>query len=217
MIVYGKHSDRLYATHDFSPFLALTSYPNPRKDLSPGMNRHGGGCAILSPCRPPGDNIPLVTCAIPLKRVGSATPFSRLSVAEQLVSLVAMQRLFSMFPTGAAGIALVLLRFSAAATLLMIVFPRGEVITSEWAFAGLAVLAAFFLLGAFTPALCTLCCCIEVAAIFGLRGIDAVHMLLSIVETAALAMLGPGGYSLDARMFGRRRVVLSTDERSDMN
>ena len=80
-----------------------------------------------------------------------------------------MQRLFSMFPTGAAGIALALLRVTAAAMLLMIAFPGGEVISSQWAFAGLAVLAAFFFLGAFTPILCFLSVCIEIAAIFGLR------------------------------------------------
>jgi hypothetical protein len=28
------------------------------------------------------------------------------------------------------------------------------------------------------------------------------HMAFSIVDTAALGLLGPGGYSLDARMFG---------------
>ena len=127
-----------------------------------------------------------------------------------------MQRLFSMFPTGTAGIALALLRLTAAAMLLMIAFPRGEAISSQWAFAGLAVLAAFFFLGAFTPILCALGCLIEVGAIFGLRGVDALHMVFSVVATAALGLLGPGAYSLDARMFGRRRVILSTDDSSDV-
>jgi hypothetical protein len=128
-----------------------------------------------------------------------------------------MQRLFSMFPTGAVGIALALLRITTAAMLLMIAFPQGDFIASQWALAGLAVLAAFFFLGAFTPLLCLLSVCIEITAIFGLRGADVLHMLFSIVETAALGLLGPGGYSLDARMFGRRRIILSTDESSDMN
>jgi Na+-translocating ferredoxin:NAD+ oxidoreductase RnfE subunit len=101
--------------------------------------------------------------------------------------------------------------------LLMIALPRGDSISSQWAFAGLAVLAAFFFLGAFTPVLCTLSVCIEITAIFGLRGVDALHMVFSILETAALGLLGPGGYSLDALMFGRRRVILSTDESSDVN
>jgi hypothetical protein len=128
-----------------------------------------------------------------------------------------MQRLFSMFPTGAAGIALALLRLTAAAMLLTIAFPHGDSISSQWASAGLAVLAAFFFLGAFTPLLCLLSICIEITAIFGLRGADVLHMVFSIVDTAALGLLGPGGYSLDARMFGRRRVILSTDEGSDVN
>jgi hypothetical protein len=126
-----------------------------------------------------------------------------------------MQRLFTMFPLGPAGIALFLLRLSAAAMLLMMVVPGGEVTSSQWAFAGLAVLAGFLVLGAFTPLLCALGCCLEIAALFSLRGVNAFYMLFSIVDTAALGLLGPGGYSLDARMFGRRRVVLSADDSSD--
>jgi hypothetical protein len=127
-----------------------------------------------------------------------------------------MQRLFTMFPLGPAGIALFLLRLSAAAMLLMMVFPGGAVTSSQWAFAGLAVLAGFLVVGAFTPLLCAVGCCLEIAALFSLRGVDAFYMLFSIVDTAALGLLGPGGYSLDARMFGRRRVVLSADDSSDV-
>ena len=100
--------------------------------------------------------------------------------------------------------------------LLMMVFPGGELTSSQWAFAGLAVLAGFLVLGAFTPLLCALGCCLEIAALFSLRGVNAFYMLFSIVDTAALGLLGPGGYSLDARMFGRRRVVLSADDSSDV-
>jgi hypothetical protein len=127
-----------------------------------------------------------------------------------------MQRLFTMFPLGPAGIALFLLRLSAAAMLLMVVFPGGAVTSSQWAFAGLAVLAGFLVLGAFTPLLCALGCCLEIAALFSLRGVDALYMLFSIVDTAALGLLGPGGYSLDARMFGRRRIILTADDSSDV-
>ena len=116
-----------------------------------------------------------------------------------------------MFPLGSAGIALILLRLSAAGMLLTISFPRAEVTSSEWAFAGLAVLAAFLVLGVFTPILCTVCCCLEIATLISLRSSVALHLVFSIVDTAALGLLGPGGYSLDARMFGRRRVVLSSD------
>jgi len=100
--------------------------------------------------------------------------------------------------------------------LLMLAFPRGELIASPWVVAGLAVLAAFFFLGAFTPIVCALCCCIQIVVLFNLKGVDAAHLLISVVDTAALGLLGPGGYSLDARLFGRRRVVLSTDASSDL-
>jgi hypothetical protein len=119
-----------------------------------------------------------------------------------------MQRLFTMFPLGSAGIALFLLRLSAAAMLMMLAFPGPK----RWAVAGLAMLAALFVLGAFTPVLCVVCCCLEFAAFVNLHGVDALYMLFAIVDTAALGLLGPGGYSLDARIFGRRRVVFSTED-----
>lgn len=122
-----------------------------------------------------------------------------------------------MFPLGAAGIALILLRISAAGTLLTISFPPGEVTSSEWAFAGLAGLAVLLVVGVFTPIICTLCCVLEIAVLISLRGrSDGLHLLFSLIDTAALGLLGPGGYSLDARMFGRRRVVLSSDDSSDI-
>lgn len=126
-----------------------------------------------------------------------------------------MQRLFTMFPLGPAGVALLLLRLSAAAMVLMLAFPQTQVNSSQWALAGLAVLAAFVVVGAFTPVLCTLCCCLEIAALFSLHGAEAIYMLFAVVNTAALGLLGPGGYSLDARMFGRRRVVLSTEDSAE--
>jgi hypothetical protein len=148
--------------------------------------------------------------------MASPALFVRLSKVALVGSLFTMQRLFSMFPTGMAGIALVLLRLSVAVMLLMLGYPRGGTTSSVWAFAGLAVLAVFFFLGALTPVLCVVVFGIEIAAIFLLKNVDTIHMLFSIVDTAALGLLGPGGYSLDARIFGRRRVILSTDDLADL-
>ncbi len=148
--------------------------------------------------------------------MASPALFVRLSELGLVGTLVRMQRLFSMFPTGMAGIALVLLRLSVAAMLLMLGYPGEGANSSIWAFAGFAVLAAFFFLGALTPVLCVVVCGIEIAAIFLLKNVDTVRMLFSIVDTAALGLLGPGGYSLDARIFGRRRVILSTEDLADL-
>jgi hypothetical protein len=153
-----------------------------------------------------------VTAATPLKRSPSSSPFSRLPNQGEVDSLGAMQRLFTMFPLGSVGIGLLLLRLSTVSMLLMLLFSRALGFFSQWVLTGLASLAVFFVLGAFTPVLCILCGCLEIAALFSLRGGDALYMVLTLVNTAALGLLGPGGYSLDARMFGRRRLILSTDD-----
>jgi uncharacterized membrane protein YphA (DoxX/SURF4 family) len=41
--------------------------------------------------------------------------------------------------------------------------------------------------------------------------IDPVAALILIVDAAALALLGPGAVSLDARLFGRREIVIPHD------
>jgi hypothetical protein len=123
-----------------------------------------------------------------------------------------MQRLFTMFPVGAPGVALLLLRLSVAGMLLTLVVPGSEGSSSLGVFAGLALLAVLMVLGLFTPILAILCCCAEIAAMFSLPRPDTLCLLFAAINTGALGLLGPGGYSLDARMFGRRRVVLSTED-----
>jgi hypothetical protein len=51
-------------------------------------------------------------------------------------------------------------------------------------------------------------CLIELAAVIRLEDQPGAPIIFSIVNTAALAVLGPGAYSLDARIFGRRIVSL---------
>jgi hypothetical protein len=128
-------------------------------------------------------------------------------------SLGAVQRLFTMFPLGAAGVGLLLLRLSAAGMLLFVVLPRTQMNSSQWAVGTGVVLAALMLLGVFTPVLCTVFCGLEIAALFQVTGADMRCVLFAAVHAAGLGLLGPGGYSLDARMFGRRRVILSTESK----
>jgi hypothetical protein len=107
-----------------------------------------------------------------------------------------MQRLFSMFPRGAPGIALVILRLTVAAAL-----PSA----GPYALA----LAIPLALGLLTPAVALGC-----ALIHGLRLLDGhatvvVPVLIALANSASLALLGPGAYSVDARLFGRRVFVVS--------
>ena len=48
---------------------------------------------------------------------------------------------------------------------------------------------------------------------------DGLHVGLTVpaVNSLALSLLGPGAYSVDARLFGRRVIVLSDDDRGRTN
>jgi len=139
---------------------------------------------------------PLRVCQVPTARLASAT----------------VQRLFSMFPTGAAGVALILLRISVAATLLLIILPQGGPAAPMWESAGLGLLGIAICLGLFTPVSSIACCLIETAMMLDAKDLDLIPVISSILVAASLGLLGPGAYSLDARMFGRRLVVSSSDK-----
>jgi type III secretory pathway component EscS len=74
----------------------------------------------------------------------------------------------------------------------------------------LAAIAALLLcLGLFTP----LCCIASVIGQIVMRleqtDEDLLHLAFSLLVTVALFLLGPGAFSLDSRLFGRRLIVRS--------
>jgi uncharacterized membrane protein YphA (DoxX/SURF4 family) len=119
-----------------------------------------------------------------------------------------VQRLFSSFPCGLPGAGLVLLR---AATAIPIVHA-GFLAASSPSPVILEIVAAFaailLLIGLWTPFAGAL----TAAAQLGLAVLDPAAESQTFVHfamlSAALAMLGPGGCSLDARLFGRRRIEI---------
>jgi hypothetical protein len=80
-------------------------------------------------------------------------------------------------------------------------------------FGGLALVALALYLGLATPLAAVLTCLFQLA---GLLAGDqpTVGIGASILNSAALALLGPGAYSMDARLFGRREIVLPHSDRS---
>jgi len=124
-------------------------------------------------------------------------------------TLATVQRLFSMFPPGLPGLALLLLRASVAIALLLDDYGHREAL-ANWVHAPVILVSLVISVGYLTPiaAASALACH---AFIWLAGGADlgaAVTAVVFALNALALALLGPGAYSLDARRFGRRLVVL---------
>jgi putative oxidoreductase len=121
-----------------------------------------------------------------------------------------VQRLFSTFASGWPGAGLLFIRLVAGIILL----DRGA--ASLWGdpsiqltvLAALATGAGLLLLaGLWTPVAGTLVAVIEVWSIFLLPENLWVYILLGTIG-ASLAMIGPGAWSIDARLFGRKHIEI---------
>ena len=115
-----------------------------------------------------------------------------------------MQRLFSVFPRGWPGIGLLLLRLSVAAACLQ-AYARYDTHAS-WALLAIIPTSACLCAGALTPLAAALALAIQLtAAAMRVNGTDLV--VITIIDATALAVLGPGAYSLDGLRFGRRVIL----------
>ena len=112
-----------------------------------------------------------------------------------------MQRLFSTFPDGWPGAGLVSLR--AVAAIALIRLPAVLVIPHVVA----AGAAALLLIGLWTPLAGVLLAVAELSLAVSHPADPWLHIILGALG-AALAMLGPGAWSVDARLFGRKRIQI---------
>jgi putative oxidoreductase len=112
-----------------------------------------------------------------------------------------------MFPRGLPGLALVLLRASVAIALLLECYAYRQGL-SIW-IQGLAmVIAVALCVGYLTPVVALAGLIFHALIWSGMGAGSAIVAAVVILDAAALAFLGPGGYSIDSYRYGRRIVVL---------
>jgi putative oxidoreductase len=119
-----------------------------------------------------------------------------------------MQRYFSSFPYSWPGLALLNLRIllACAAFSDFANLPTLPLLVGLAASAGLALLGGSFLIGLWTPVCALLLALVECGE--ALMGPWDVHGA-RIVVAVSVAMLGPGAWSLDARLYGRKIITMT--------
>ena len=130
-----------------------------------------------------------------------------------------LHSLFSGFPGGSAGIALLALRGALGLAIIVqgaLCVPGPNGTLGVWSVSAAAIMAgALLVLGFLTPI---------VTAVIGLGAIgigfellpaclpalfdSRLSVALGAVILAAVTILGPGALSIDARMFGRREIII---------
>ena len=119
-----------------------------------------------------------------------------------------MRRLYSTFAGGWPGIGLLLMRLVVGAVLLWYAGPRlwsDPPLHTIVACALLAVAGLLLIAGLWTPVAGAVVAVVAISEIFT-TGEPPVGRLLAATIAGALAMLGPGRLSIDARLFGWKRI-----------
>ena len=116
-----------------------------------------------------------------------------------------------MFPQGGPGIGLLLLRIAAAGMFALNVTQRLDLSTNALHLliaTLLVIVCTGLLLGFLTPFLTIVACVVALLNLFFTEHGTDVAYILRMLTSGALFFLGPGAYSIDARLFGLRVAVV---------
>jgi hypothetical protein len=113
-----------------------------------------------------------------------------------------------MFPAGAPGAALLVIRCCIAAALAGIALPDG------WLHIAFLVLLGMLCLGMFTPLACLAATLIALMDLPHLLTENMIEVIIVLLCASSFTFLGPGAFSIDARLFARRMLLSDRSSRS---
>jgi hypothetical protein len=116
-----------------------------------------------------------------------------------------MQRLLGTFPNRSAGLALLILRLAVAAALVSGVSlcsgPETELLLTLSRFAAILIVVGWY-----TPLAAVAAVLLSLYPLWVCREPWVNSLMIAIL--IAIGLLGAGAYSLDAKLYGRRRLVV---------
>ena len=125
--------------------------------------------------------------------------------------------MFCTFPSGSPGLGLLLLRGFVALTLIvqgLAYFGSQEPPVLGWFVAAIVLVsAACLLVGFLTPIVATVTGIGAIALITSGLPFPTYSLVALSVLAVAIALLGPGAYSIDSRFFGRREILIPHNTR----
>lgn len=126
-----------------------------------------------------------------------------------------MQQLFSSFARGWPGVGLLLLRVAAGGSLvarsILVFSPNISTFGSGLSQLFIATAGLLLIAGLWTPVVATVMVLLEFWRII-LRHGDPTNDILLCTLALAIALLGPGAWSVDARLFGWKRIEIDTQK-----
>ena len=125
-----------------------------------------------------------------------------------------MQRLFSTFARGWPGVGLLLLRVTAGITLVVrstLVLENTPIFGTGFFQLFIATAGLLLIAGLWTPVGAAVMVLLELWRIISRHGDPASNILLCTLALA-IVLLGPGAWSVDARLFGWKRIEIDTQK-----
>ena len=122
------------------------------------------------------------------------------------VSYWGVQRLFSTFPNSWPGAGLLILRFATGLSIATEAHLASDLTAGVLAHHVVDSVAVLIWIGLWTPLAAVAVATIQIVIVIVGRQFD-LSLLAYAAMGLSLAMLGPGAWSFDARLFGRKRIL----------